>query len=331
MNQEQFLSSLGSVFSGDLLPGIEGNFLNLESLSSAVNQRQTNDAFTDKWSAYNKSPEKDKTYEMQRKWYLQLYGFDSECKLAEFLRSKKIIFDAGCGLGYKAAWFAQLAPDSLVIGMDFSDAAKLAADIYKGLDNLFFIQGDISRTRFLDGIIDYVSCDQVIMHTQNPDETFAELSRIIRPKGGEVACYFYSKKALPRELLDEHFRSYCSTMTSEELWQMSEQLTDLGKRLSELNVCIDAPDIPALGIKGGSYDLQRFIYWNFIKCFWNPELGKETSVVTNYDWYSPSNARRYSEEEVRALLKKNGLEATHFHQEKACHSGRFVKRGSTQA
>ena len=326
MNQEQFLSSLGSIFSGDSFPGVEGNFLNLESLSSAVNQRQTNDAFTDKWLAYNKSPEKDKLYEMQRQWYLQLYGFESECGLAEFLRSKNIIFDAGCGLGYKAAWFAQLAPDSLVIGMDFSDAAKLAADTYKELENLFFIKGDISRTHFLDASIDYVSCDQVIMHTQNPDETFAELSRITRSKGGEFACYFYSKKALPRELLDEHFRSHCSTMTSEELWQMSEQLTELGKRLSELNVCIDAPDIPVLGIKAGSYDLQRFIYWNFIKCFWNPELGKETSVATNYDWYSPSNARRYSEEEVRALLKGNDLQVVYFHQEESCHSGRFMKR-----
>ena len=175
MSREHFLSSLGSIFSRDFRPDTVENFLNLESLSSGVNQRQTNDAFTDKWTVYNKSSEKHKLYEMQRQWYLQLYGFDSECELAEFLRSKKIIFDAGCGLGYKAAWFAQLAPDSLVIGMDFSDAAKLAADTYKGLDNLFFIQGDISGTRFLDGSFDYVNCDQVIMHTQNPDETFAEL------------------------------------------------------------------------------------------------------------------------------------------------------------
>jgi hypothetical protein len=114
-------------------------------------------------------------------------------------------------------------------------------------------------------------------------------------------------------------------MTSDNLWQMSEQLTELGKRLSDLNVSIDVPDIPALGIKAGSYDLQRFIYWNFIKCFWNPELGRETSIVTNYDWYSPSNARRYSDEEAMDLVKKNGMEIVYFHQENACHSGRFRK------
>lgn len=112
-------------------------------------------------------------------------------------------------------------------------------------------------------------------------------------------------------------------MNSNELWDMSEQLTELGKRLSELNISFDAPAIPALGIKGGTYDLQRFIYWNFIKCFWNAELGPETSVVTNFDWYSPSNARRYSKDEVLGLVESNDLKIKYFHEEEACYSGRF--------
>ena len=105
---------------------------------------------------------------------------------------------------------------------------------------------------------------------------------------------------------------------------MSEQLTELGKRLTALNITIDSPDIPTLGIKGGKQDIQRFIYWNFLKCFWNEELGKETSVVTNYDWYSPSNARRFSEQQVHALTEKHGLNEIYFHDEEACYSGRFT-------
>ena len=120
----------------------------------------------------------------------------------------------------------------------------------------------------------------------------------------ESCLLFLREKALPRELLDDHFRTACSELSREELWQMSEQLTELGKRLSALNISIDSPEIPSLGIKGGKQDIQRFIYWNFLKCFWNEELGDETSVVTNYDWYSPSNARRFSEEEVHALARK---------------------------
>lgn len=304
---------------------LHGNFASGASVSAHVNQQQTNDVFTDKWERYDQSDEKERLYEFQRQWYLKLYGFSSETELADHLRQCRVVFDAGCGLGYKAAWFASLSPETLVVGMDFSDAAHQAARAYSALPNLIFVQGDIARTAFMSGCIDYVSCDQVIMHTEDPEQTFAELARIARAQSGQVACYFYAKKALPRELLDEHFRSKCSELSRDELWEMSEQLTELGRRLSELNVKFDAPAIPALGIKGGQVDIQRFVYWNFLKCFWNPELGRETSVVTNFDWYSPSNARRFSEEEVKAIVRSNGLRDIFFHAEEACYSGRFGK------
>jgi len=96
--------------------------------------------------------------------------------------------------------------------------------------------------------------------------------------------------------------------------------------LSELNVSIDVPDIPLLGIKnGGVIDIQRFIYWNFIKCFWNEDLGRVTSVATNYDWYSPSSATRFSVEEFLQYATDNKLETVFLHSEEACHSGRFKK------
>jgi len=301
------------------------NLYSSQSSSNDLSQEQTNHVFGDKWGVYEESSEKEIWYQMQKDWYLQLYGFASEEEFGSFLKSKKIILDAGCGLGYKAAWFANLAPESLVIGVDFSEAVEIAAKNYANFNNLLFCRGDIASTSFLDGSIDYVSCDQVIMHTQNPDETFRELVRITNPNCGEFACYFYAKKALPRELLDDHFRMACKDMSKDELWDMSKQLTVLGKNLSDLNVSVEVPDIPSLGLKGGTYDIQRFIYWNFLKCFWNEHLGEETSIVTNYDWYSPSNARRYSEKEVRDLVEANGLEIGYFHQEEACHSGRFFK------
>jgi SAM-dependent methyltransferase len=209
--------------------------------------------------------------------------------------------------------------------MDFSDAVERAARNYGHLPNIFFIRDDITKTKFPDSCIDYLNCDQTIMHTQNPDRAFAELVRITKKNKGQLACYFYAKKALPRELIDEHFRSQCVKMSRTQLWEMSEQLAELGRRLSGLKVSFNAPNIPALGIKGGRYDLQRFLYWNFLKCFWNKELGRQTSVVTNYDWYSPSLARRYSRKEVLDLIKKNGLRVSHFYQEDACYSGRFVR------
>lgn len=325
MNRNDYWQIWREITNEETLSVGQDNFCILKSSSDTGTEQQTNDAFSDKWEAYKESSDKELWYQMQKDWYLRLYGFASEEEFAGFLKSKKVIIDAGCGLGYKAAWFATLAPESLVIGIDYSEAVSIAAKNYFPYLNLLFVQGDIASTPFIEGSIDYVSCDQVIMHTQNPDETFRELVRITNPDRGEFACYFYAKKALPRELLDDHFRSACTKMSKEELWEMSKQLTVLGKNLSDLNVSVEVPDIPALEIKGGTYDLQRFVYWNFLKCFWNEDLGKETSIVTNYDWYSPSNARRYSEQEVRGLVETNGLGFRYFHQEEACHSGRFFK------
>lgn len=302
------------------------NFATLVDTSGEANQQQTNEAFTEKWDRYAQEDGSLETfYAFQRDWYLKLYGFASEADLAAHLANVSVILDAGCGLGYKAAWFAQLAPHALVVGMDFSAAAQQAAETFAAVENLVFLRGDIAETPFRDGAVGYVSCDQVIMHTEDPEATFTELARITA-RTGDFACYFYARKALPRELVDDYFRSRCKEVSHEQLWEMSEQLTELGRRLSALEVAFDAPEIPLLGIKGGRIDIQRFIYWNFLKCFWNEELGKSTSVATNFDWYSPSNARRFSEDEVRAIVAANAMEPVSFHAEEAAYSGRFRYR-----
>jgi ubiquinone/menaquinone biosynthesis C-methylase UbiE len=305
---------------------LDGNFIVLCDSNAAVasNQQQTKEIFSEKWKEVDKLDEVEKLYEFQFDWFLKLYGFTSEEDLAKFLKTKKVIIDTGCGLGYKAAWFARLAPESLVVGIDISEAAKIAAKNFSTFQNLFFVQGDIANTPFKMQSIDFVVCDQVIMHTEVPEETFAHLSRITSV-GGEFACYVYRKKALPRELIDDYFRSQTHTISDEEMWKFSAQLTELGKKLSELNVSFESPDIPLLGIKGGTYDVQRFIYWNFLKCFWKEEWGFELSKSTNYDWYAPSNAKRFNKEEFEKMTIDNKLTIISFHEEEACYSGRFLK------
>ena len=288
------------------------------------NQEQTAEVFSEKWSQFEKGQKKDEVYDFQKQWFLKLYGFDSEHSLKEFLLSKKTIVDAGCGLGYKAAWLSELAPHAIVIGVDISEAAKIAANNYTHVPNLYFYQADIANTGIKENVIDFTVCDQVIMHTENPEQTFSHLASITSI-GGEFACYVYRKKALPRELLDDNFRLTTHHISNKELWEMSTQLTELGKRLSTLNVTIDAPDIPLLGIKGGEYDIQRFIYWNFLKCFWREDWGKEMCDATNFDWYAPSNAKRYSKEEFLDLIEMNRMLSEFFHEEDACYSSRILK------
>jgi SAM-dependent methyltransferase len=306
---------------------IEGNFIHLKSSDSALadNQSQTEKIFSDKWTEVEQYKNVEKLYEFQFEWFLKLYGFDSRENLQNYLYGKPVIVDTGCGLGYKAAWFAELSPQSTVIGIDISDAVNLAAKNFSHLPNLYFLKADIADTGLRTNSIDFVVCDQVIMHTEIPEKTFAHLAGLTKP-AGEFACYVYSKKALPRELIDDYFRKATHKISNEEMWKFSEQLTELGKRLSELKINFESPDIPLLGIKGGTYDIQRFIYWNFLKCFWRDDWGFELSKSTNFDWYAPSNAKRFSKEEFLQLVSENKLEITFFHEEEACYSGRFLKK-----
>lgn len=306
---------------------ISQNLIRISGQNDVVadNQSQTEKIFSDKWTEAEQYKDIEKLYTFQFDWFLKLYGFESESELQNYLSGKKLIIDTGCGLGYKAAWFAKLAPESIVIGIDISDAVDLAAKNFSALTNLYFLKQDIANTGIRPNSIDFVVCDQVIMHTEVPETTFRHLSTITN-NNGEFACYVYSKKALPRELIDDYFRKATHQISNEEMWQFSEQLTELGKRLSELNVSFESPDLPLLGIKGGKYDIQRFIYWNFLKCFWREEWGFELCKSTNYDWYAPSNAKRFSKEEFLAMVAANNLEVSFFHQEEACYSGRFLKK-----
>ena len=288
------------------------------------NQVQTKDIFSDKWNEVEKLADVESLYQTQYEWFLELYGFEDEAKLAAYLSTKHVILDTGCGLGYKAGWLAKLAPHAIVIGIDISNAVFLAAKNFADLPNLFFLQGDIAHTGLKQNSIDFTVCDQVIMHTEVPEKTFAHLAGITR-QGGEFACYVYRKKALPRELIDDYFRKETHNIPADKMWEFSEQLTILGKTLSELKVSFNCPDIPILGIKGGEYDIQRFIYWNFLKCFWRDEWSFELNKSTNYDWYAPSNAKRFSKEEFEKMIFENKLAVSFFHEEEACYSGRFAK------
>jgi len=285
---------------------------------------QTQQSFNVKWEALKeeKSDEDETWKNFQKNWYLKLYGFESEESLKAFLSDKALIVDAGCGKGYKAAWFAKLSPDSIVLGVDVSTSVIESSQRYREIENLYFIQADIAQMPLADASVDFISCDQVLHHTPDPPSTLTEFRRCIK-KGSSLCTYVYAKKALPRELLDEYFRSAVHGLKEDELWSLSKKLTDLGRMLTELKITLDFPEIKELGIKGGPQDLQRFIYWNFIKCFWNEQLGREPSVSCNFDWYAPSIAFRYSLAEFLTMSKAAGFENTFLHQEEACHAGMF--------
>ena len=116
---------------------------------SQKNQKQTQDVFHEKWESFEKIKEKEIMYKFQKDWFLNLYGFNSEDDLKTFLTDKNVIVDTGCGLGYKAAWFASLAPHAKVIGIDISESILIAAKNYSSKENLFFYNYKLFFLHFL--------------------------------------------------------------------------------------------------------------------------------------------------------------------------------------
>ena len=100
-------------------------------------------------------------------------------------------------------------------------------------------------------------------------------------------------------------------------------MTQLGKYLEGLNVELDIPEIELLNIKKGKYSLQRFFYWNFLKCFYIENFNDDINDSINFDWYSPQQAKRYSKEEYLELCKN--FRILSFNEEDACYSSKMQK------
>jgi hypothetical protein len=91
------------------------------------------------------------------------------------------------------------------------------------------------------------------------------------------------------------------------------QIAELGKLLSELNIKIKVPEVKLFEIEEGEYDVQRFLYHFFAKCFWNPKLSLNDNALINYDWYHPHIATRHTIDEVEQWFTSNGLKIIHKH------------------
>lgn len=68
-------------------------------------------------------------------------------------------------------------------------------------------------------------------------------------------------------------------MSAADCVEFSKDMATLGKSLTKLKKSIIIPrDIKLLNIKAGTYDIQRFVYWHFLKCFWAADDDFQRSV-----------------------------------------------------
>jgi ubiquinone/menaquinone biosynthesis C-methylase UbiE/uncharacterized protein YbaR (Trm112 family) len=243
----------------------------------------------------------------QHEWYLTRYHFASENDLRTFMSDKRSILDAGCGLGRDVRRYAALQPEATVIGADLSEGAKHAYQKSKTYRNASIIRADLNKLPFSPETFDFVACDQVLPVVPDAKASVKKLWSLVKP-GGHFAFYLYKKKSPIREFSDDYLRNIIDKMTPEEGWAASENITRLGKALSDLKVEFDVPsDIPELEIKAGRYDIQRFFFYHVLKCFWRDGMTFDENVLVNFDWFHPAYTFRHTVEEVEGWTRELGM------------------------
>ncbi len=244
-------------------------------------------------------------------WILNRNGFKNIEELREFLKNRKRILDAGCGNGRVTALLRKCSDyrNTQIVACDLV-SSKIAKKNLSKYSNICVYEkdllGDLSRL----GRFDFIYCQEVLHHTKNPQQAFINLCGLLK-KGGEIAVYVYKLKSPVREFTDDFIRNKISSMPYEEALKICSQITDLGKALSELKMKFISPAVDLLEIPAGEYDIQRFFYHFFMKCFWNQNLSQRDNIVINYDWYHPQDCSKHTIEEVRRWYNMMNLKINH--------------------
>jgi len=279
-------------------------------LTNDPDQKQTENSFGFKWQQRNTydSPQVQAT---AQQWLIQRYGFRDVDDMLSYFGNRRRILDAGCGSGFSASlWLKALRGEW--VGADISVAVDVAQERLGHIAGTHFIQADILQLPFREGTFDTIFTEGVLHHTPSTERALKLLVPLLEP-GGEFLCYIYRKKSPIREFTDDYVRGIVSQLPPDEAWAMLRPLTHLGKALAELKVEVDVPeDIPYLGIKAGRCDIQRLLYWHFVKLFWNEAFSFEENNHVNFDWYHPRYAHRHTEDEIRRWCDEAGLSITHF-------------------
>lgn len=273
---------------------------------------QTFNSFRDKWEQNTQLAFSETSREGSDifNWILNRNGFDTTQSFAHWLGGRKRILDGGCGNGRVTALLDQYAPpEARIVGVDLTAAAVARENLRKSL-RVQIEEGDLLGDLSPLGKFDLIYCQEVLHHTADPKKSFLNLCSLLSDKG-EIAIYVYKQKAPLREHADDYVRDRISGLPYEQAMELMAQVTELGKVLSNLKVSVDIPEVKVLGIEAGNYDVQRFLYHYFLKCFWNPDLSYQENVAINYDWYHPQLCTRHTLEEIEGWFGDAGLNIVH--------------------
>lgn len=276
-----------------------------QARAAASEQAKTNETFSDKWTRFKNYGLEPQHQEFLYGWFMKKFNLGSLEELKAFHAKRKRILECGPGSGFNARFMAEQTAGE-VFALDISAAAMTTFGNTRDLPNCTVVQADLMEAPFPDDYFDFIIADGVLHHTPDTRLAMEALYRKLEP-GGQFFFYVYRKMGASRVFADEHIRKNFMPLSPDECYAACEGITELGRELSRLNakITLEKP-IPVLGIPAGTHDVQRLIYYNFLKCFWNEAFDYETNNMVNFDWYHPHNAWQHTQDEVEGWLRDLG-------------------------
>ncbi len=279
--------------------------------AAAESQLATTTTFSDKWRRFRNYGMEGGHQQFLFGWYCRKLGLADLPALEAFYGRKQCILECGPGSGFNSRFMAQHAGGT-VVALDISEAAFTTFGNTRDLPNCHVVQADLMDAPFADGAFDFVIADGVLHHTPDTRKAVEALFRKVRP-GGEFYFYVYRQMGPLRRHADEFVRAAFTKLSPEDCYAACEGFTELGRALSGLGATVTLEKgIPILGIPPGTHDVQRLIYYNVVKCFWNDAFDFETNNMVNFDWYHPHDAWQHTEEEVAGWLAALGVRTWRF-------------------
>ena len=161
---------------------------------------RTQRSFGKQWQMHSQgSFERDSIYSKSRHECLEDFCRAFRLQDLQGLRDC-LILDAGCGSGELTADLGRAAPGATVVGMDFSEAALVAFERCRGIQNVHIVQADLSLPPFRPRWFDLVWSEGVIHHTPNTARSFASLSRLVKPRGKLYVWLYCDRITTPYRL-----------------------------------------------------------------------------------------------------------------------------------
>ena len=278
----------------------------------ASEQARTSETFSDKWRRFPRYGLEPAHQDFLLDWACRKLGLPDREALIAFYRDRGRVLEVGPGSGFYTRFIAEHSRGQ-VWALDVSDAAFTTFENTRHLSNCATVQADLMQAPFADDTFDLVVADGVLHHTQDTRAGLAALYRMVRP-GGQLFFHVYRRMGPARRFTDDHIRAELGRLAPEDCYAACEGLTDLGRELSRLGatITLEKP-IPVLGIPAGTHDVQRLLYYHFVKCFWNDAFDYATNNMVNFDWYHPHHAWQHTEDEVRGWLGALGVRDFTFH------------------